>query len=87
VLARFRQVGLLSEEVRRKTVERMAVLAVHRPDDTWGGKLRTPCGTSGSCIALSPGDLEPGPSFLLSAGWGPLASPPSPTTAQRPNFS
>ena len=35
VLARFHQAGLLSEEERRKTVERMAVLAVRTPDDGW----------------------------------------------------
>ena len=35
VLARFHQAGLLSEEERGKTVERMAVLAVRTPDDGW----------------------------------------------------
>ena len=35
VLARFHQASLLSEEVRRKTVDRMAVLAVSTPDDGW----------------------------------------------------
>ena len=35
VLARFHQASLLSEEVRRKTVDRMAVLAVRTPDDGW----------------------------------------------------